>query len=118
MRRVGRSDFAAVQAPSVLAAGGASADAGKVGACIGFAHAYAEKRLSGTDSRQVEPALRFGAELENQRPALAVGDPMRRNRGTSGRHVFDEQRAGEGTQTSAALSRGYSSAKTDADDED
>jgi hypothetical protein len=70
--------------------------AGQIGAGIGYAHADAKEGFGGADFRQVELALRLRAELEDQGPAVAVGDPVRVHRGAGGQQFFHQHEAKEG----------------------
>ena len=54
---------------------------GEIGAGIGLAHADAEEDLAAADPGQEFLALRLAAEAQQERAALPVGDPVRRDGG-------------------------------------
>lgn len=101
--RIGGPDLAAVQAPAARHGLGAGADAGQVGARAGLAHADAEEGLGAADARQVEGLLRRRAELEDQRRALAVGDPVRRHRCARTQQFLGQHEAREMAAPGAAV---------------
>jgi len=69
----------------------------------GLAHADTEEGFGPADARQVEMLLFLGAVLEDQRPALAVGDPVR-GHGSAGREQFlGNHETGEGAALRAAV---------------
>jgi len=103
--RVGGPYLAAVQTPAAFAARGPRANAGEVGAGIGLAHADAKEGFGATNFGQIELALRLRAELEDQGPALAVGDPVRGNRGAGGQQFFHQNEAREGIQVGTTVAR-------------
>ncbi len=100
---VGRPDLPAVQAPAFRALGRPRADARQVRAGIGLAHADAEEGLRGADLGQVEAALRLGAELVDQRPALAIRDPVGGDRRARGQQFLHQDEAREGVQAGASV---------------
>src|SRR5260370_21372716 len=99
MRDMGAAgpDLGAGELPAALHGYGAAADRGEVGARIGLAHADAEIGLAAADAGQEALALRLGAEAQQERPALAVGGPVRGDRGAG-----DEDLLGD----DVALARG------------
>lgn len=101
--RIGGPDLAAVEQPAAVARLGAGADAGQVGARVRFAHADAEKSLGAADARQVEAALLLGAVFQDQRRALAVGDPVRRDRRACAQQFFRQHEAREMPARGAAV---------------
>ncbi|MNT23361.1 hypothetical protein D3C72_1587780 [compost metagenome] len=101
---IGGPDLAPAQTPAFRATGGAAAHAGQVRPRVRFAHADAEKRLAGADARQEKILLRVVAEFQDQRPALAVGDPVRRHRSTGRQQFLDQHEATECIQPGTAIS--------------
>src|SRR5690606_9704412 len=71
-------DLAARDEPAAIDLDAACAHRCEVRTRIRLAHPDREETLAGGDARQVLAALLFGAEAQQQRPALAVGDPGRR----------------------------------------
>src|SRR3569623_1386241 len=87
--RGGGPYFGAGDAPSARHRLGTRAHRGEIGPRIGLAHADAEDAVAGGDARQDRFALRLAAELEQGRPALPVGDPVRRDRRAGGERLLD-----------------------------
>ena len=96
-------DLGAVDAPAVRRVFGLGADRCQVGAGVGFAHADAEEAFAAGDRREDFLALLFGAEVEQQRAALAVGDPVRRDRRAGGQHLFQDDVALQRAPLAAAV---------------
>ncbi len=65
------------------------AHAGEVGARAGLAHADAEAELAARDAGQQRLPLLLGAEAQQQRPALPVGDPVRADGGARDQQLLD-----------------------------
>ncbi|MNN24064.1 hypothetical protein D3C81_1374780 [compost metagenome] len=107
---VGGPDLAPAQAPTFRATGGTAAHTGQVRTRVRFAHADAEKRLAGADARQEKILLCIAAELQDQRPALAVGDPVCRHRSTGRQQLLHQHKATERIQSGTAISGGQSQA--------
>ncbi|MPM49515.1 hypothetical protein SDC9_96245 [bioreactor metagenome] len=75
--RIGGPDLLAVEQKALVVGHGLGAHTGQIRARVGLAHADAEKRLALADLGDVELLLRLGAVLQDQRCALAVGNPVR-----------------------------------------
>src|SRR3546814_11998336 len=88
--RVGCPDFLAVEAPARCGALGAGADACEVRSRSGLAHPDAEEDFAATDARQIVPTLFLAAEIQDQRRALPVGAPVRRDRSAHRRPFLDD----------------------------
>ena len=74
-----RPNFLSVDLPAALDLRCARAHRSEIGARIRLAHADREEDLAAHDARQEGRPLRLGAEAQQQRPALPVGDPVRRD---------------------------------------
>ena len=74
--RVGGPHLGAVHAVAAVDGRRPRADGGEVGARVGLAHADGEGQLAPRDGGHEALALRLGAEAEQQRTALPVGDPV------------------------------------------
>src|SRR6185369_6772552 len=74
--RAAGPDLLAVDLPAALNLAAAGPDAREIGARAGLAHADAERVIAGRDARQQTLALHLGAEAQQQRAALAVGNPV------------------------------------------
>jgi hypothetical protein len=83
-------DFLAVQQPARIALHRTGSHTRQVRTRAGFAHANAVKSLAPANGRQVALLLRFGAVLEQQGAALAVGDPMRADRRAKVQKLFHQ----------------------------
>ncbi len=84
-------------------AAGAGADRGEVGAGIGLAHADAEIAFAARDLRQIGALLRLGAEAQDERAGLAVGDPMRARRRARRQHLLGHDIAFERRPAAPAI---------------
>src|SRR5690242_9210188 len=78
--RAAGPDLAAGDGEAALDCDGLGADRGEVRAAVGLAHADAEIALALDDARQHRLTLLLAAEAQDERPALAVGHPMRADR--------------------------------------
>ncbi|MNV93460.1 hypothetical protein D3C71_1881560 [compost metagenome] len=76
-------DLAAVDDPAAVGFFCASAHRRQVGTDVGFAHADRQKRFASGDARDDLRGQYFRRKLDQQRAALAFGDPVRANRCTS-----------------------------------
>ena len=59
-----------------------------------------QKKIS---PRQIAFPLRLGAELQDQRATLAIGDPMRTDGGAHGQQFLHQHEAAEGVEITAAV---------------
>jgi hypothetical protein len=73
-------DLRAIDEPSTVNSLRACLDGGEIRAALGLAHADGEEALTAGDSWQEARLLLFGAEAQDTRAALAVGDPVRSHR--------------------------------------
>jgi hypothetical protein len=87
---VARPHLGAVDDVAAILAHRPRANRGQVGAGVWLAHADGEGELAPHDGRQEALALRLGAEAQQQRSALALGDPVRAGRGTGGEQLFEQ----------------------------
>src|SRR3546814_12595459 len=101
--RVGCPDFLAVEAPARCGALGAGADACEVRSRSGLAHPDAEEDFAATDARQIVPTLFLAAEIQDQRRALPVGAPVRRDRSAERQQFLDDAEKREGAALATAL---------------
>src|SRR5262249_27706346 len=99
-------DLGAADLIAALDLHGLGADRGEVGAGIGLAHADAEEALALADSGEEAPALRLCPEAQEQRPALPVGGPVRRDRGTGDEQLLGHDVALEEAALAAAVALG------------
>ena len=99
----GGPDLAPLEVPALLVAGSSGLHTGQVGAGGRLAHANAEVEFAAADGGYVLLALGLGAELEDQRCALAVGDPVGGHRCALGQQLLDHNEAGEGVAATAAV---------------
>src|SRR5579863_7450296 len=96
-------DLAPVDHPAVTVAGGARAHAGEVGAALGLAHPDRAIAFAARNRGQEPLALLLGAEAQDLRAGLPIGDPARR-RGRSGRaELLDDDIAFERTAFAAPV---------------
>src|SRR5438093_12463655 len=65
------------------------ADGSEVGARVRLAHADGEGQLAARDPRQEALALLLGAEAQQERTALPVGDPMRGDGSPGRQHLLE-----------------------------
>ena len=86
--RVARPHLGAVDEVAAVDAGRPCADGREVGARVGLAHSDRERELAPHDAGQDLLALRLGAEAQQQRPALAIGHPVRAHGGARGEHLL------------------------------
>ena len=103
---VGGPQLLALEQPAVRIARGARAQPRQIGAALRLAHADAEEDISLADARQEEVELRGRAVLENQRPALPVGDPVRRHRRAAAQQLFGQHEAVKGVLAATAIGLG------------
>ncbi len=101
--RVGGPDLLPVEQPATRNAFGAGAHAGEVRSRIGLAHADAEEQLAIADARQQIAPLRLGAVVQQQRRALAIANPVRRDGSTGGEQFLDQHEPGKGIEPGAAI---------------
>ena len=65
-----------------------------------------KKSLGGTDFRQIELALHFTCKLQDEWPALTVGDPVRRHAGAlAASSSSRKHKAREGVKAGTAITR-------------
>src|SRR5579864_3536465 len=91
------------QAPPCRRSQGPRANARKIGTRTGLAHTDAKEGGRCADSRQVERSLFVRAVSGNQRPTLAVRDPMRGNRSANGQQLLYQHEAGKWTASTASV---------------
>ena len=102
--RVGGPDLLAVQAPAGLGrASRACCTLARSEPALRLAHADAEEQLAAADARQVERFCASVPYLQDQRRALAVGDPVRRHRRAGRQQFLDQHEAGERIAAAAAV---------------
>ena len=89
-------DLRPVQAPASVDLFCRGPDRGQVGAGVGLAHADRELDLAARHAGQEAQPLLLGPVAQEQGPGLAVGDPVRRHRGTRGQQLLDHDVALEG----------------------
>src|SRR5580692_4323766 len=87
--RVGGPDLRPAQRPAAFDLTGSAAHGGEIGAGVGFAHSQRPERLRRGDPRQEALTLLLGTEREDRRRRLAVGYPVRADRGASGQQFLD-----------------------------
>src|SRR3546814_6442498 len=100
---VGRPYLLAIESPARRGAFGAGANARQVRSRSRLAHSDAKIYLAAADARQIAAALVLAAEIQDQRGALPVGDPVRRDRGAQRQQFFDDHEARKGTAPAAAI---------------
>src|SRR5215470_93795 len=83
-------DLGAVDAVAALHALGAGADGGEVRAGVRLAHADGESELALGDPGQEALALLLGAEAQQERATLPVGDPMGGGGGTRSERFLED----------------------------
>ena len=94
--RVAGPDLGAVDHVAALhLAHRAGAHRGEIGADVGLAHADAEEAFAGGDARQDRLLLLLGADAQDRGAGLAVGDPVRADRGAGGQHFLQHHVAFE-----------------------
>src|SRR5215813_6047029 len=86
---VARPDLGAVDPVAALHSLGAGADGGKVRAGVRLTHADGEGELALGDPGQEALALFLGAEAQQERATLPVGDPMGRGGGARGERLLE-----------------------------
>src|SRR6202000_2636119 len=99
----------AVDHPATLNPFGAGSNAGQIGTRIGLAHPDGEKQFATGDAGQVAVSLPLGAETKDGWARLAIGDPMRRDRGARGKEFFRSEKhfaTGDAGQVAVSLPLG------------
>ena len=76
---------------------------GEVGAGLRLAHADAEEDFAAADARQDGALLRLAAVAQDQRRALPLGDPVRRDRRAAREQLLDQHEARERVAAAAAV---------------
>src|SRR3546814_1534830 len=97
------SDVCSSDRPARCGALGAGADACEVRSRSGLAHPDAEEDFAATDARQIVPTLFLAAEIQDQRRALPVGDPVRRDRSAERQQFLDDDETREGAALATAI---------------
>src|SRR4051794_20133097 len=93
----------AVQRPAAVDAFGAGGDRCEVRAAALLAHADRERDLAARHAGHELLALRLGAEAQQRGPGLAVGDPVRADRGARGQQLLDDHVALQRAALAAAV---------------
>ena len=106
VHRVGGPDLLPVDAPAGLGPRRAGADACEVGSRPRLAHPDAEEQLAAADARDIGLPLLLGPEIEDQRRALPVGDPVRRDRRPCRQQFLHDHKAREGSALVPAIALG------------
>src|SRR5499425_2220458 len=88
--RVARPDLGAVDAVAPFHSLGAGADGGEVRARVRLAHADGEGELAPGDAGEEALALLLGAEAQEERAALPVGDPVGGGGGARGQRLLED----------------------------
>src|SRR5690606_32953101 len=96
-------DLPAGDAPAALDLAAAGPDRDEVGAGIGLAHADAEEDLATGDARQEALLLRLGADAQDERTALPVGDPVGGDGGARDQQFLGDDVALEAAPLVAAI---------------
>ena len=102
---VGGPDLLAVEHKALVVGRGTRLHAGQVRARIGLAHANAKERLATAHARNVELLLCLGAVFQDQRRALAVGNPVRAHGRAEVEELLDQHIPCKGAAPAAAIFR-------------
>ena len=106
MRAAG-PDLRAGYRPAAVHPGRRRPDRGQVGARVWFGQADGEVAFAPGDDRQVPPLQQLTAVPQQVRPDLAVGDPVRRDRGSGGQELLHHDVAFQRRTSAAAVLARY-----------
>ena len=102
--RTGRPDLGAVDDPPVVGAVRARHHRREVAPGVGLAHPDAERQLAPADGGEEPLLLVWSTDLGEQRPALAVGDPVVPHRCAEAKQLLgDDEPLDRGTVAAAVL---------------